>query len=86
MSASGPCVSSTQLSATSRDHLGEADGDDDEIGAAHPERQLADEIAAQARDDDRQHEADDRRPGLVHHAKLERQAGTSKPSDVSALT
>ncbi len=47
-------------------HLRERDGDDDEIGAAHPERQPADQITAQRRNRDRQHEADGRRPGIVH--------------------
>ena len=56
------------------DHLGKGNRHDHEIGAAHPKRQQPHEISAEARNDDGQHEADDRRPGIVNDAEAERQA------------
>ncbi|GJD80852.1 hypothetical protein NBEOAGPD_4095 [Methylobacterium gregans] len=51
--------------------LREGDRDDDEVGAAHPEGEAADQPAAGAGRERREHEPDRRRPGLVHRAEAE---------------
>ena len=48
-------------------HFGETDGDDDKVGAADAERELADDIAAHSRDQNGDDEAKPDRPRFVDH-------------------
>ena len=70
------------------DHLGKGNRHDDKIRAADAKRQQPHQIPAQRGDDDRQHEADNRRPWLVNHAQVKGQAGVEtkrrQRADVSA--